>query len=196
MKPRIEEIIVVEGKYDAIKLSSLVDALIIPTGGFSVFTSNETKNLILTLGKKRGVIVLTDSDSAGFRIRTFVNKLAADINVKNAYVPSVAGKEKRKRTAGKEGLLGVEGVSDSAIINALNTARATKKTDRTGREITYTDLYLLGLSGTQDSAARRREWLASIGLPARISKKALCEVLNTLYTYEELLLSIGVNGLG
>ena len=99
MKPRIEEIIVVEGKYDAIKLSSLVDALIIPTGGFSVFTSNETKNLILTLGKKRGVIVLTDSDSAGFRIRTFVNKLAADINVKNAYVPSVQGKEKRKRTA-------------------------------------------------------------------------------------------------
>ncbi len=190
MKPRIEEIIVVEGKYDAVKLASLVDALIIPTGGFSVFTSDETKNLILTLGKKRGIIVMTDSDSAGFRIRTYINKFASGINVKNAYVPSVQGKEKRKRAPGKEGLLGVEGVDDKMILKALDAVCATPKSERTGREITYTDLYILGLSGTQDSADFRRKWLSSIGLPQRISKKALCEVLNTIYTYEELTKSL------
>ena len=107
-KLRIEEIIVVEGKYDAVKLSDLVDALIVPTKGFSIFTSEETKQLILRLGKKRGIIVLTDSDAAGFRIRNYVNKIAAGLPVKTAYVPALAGKEKRKSQPSKEGLLGVE----------------------------------------------------------------------------------------
>ena len=186
MKKRIEEVIVVEGKYDAAALSNLVDALIITTGGFSIFTKSETKELILELGAKRGIIVLTDSDDAGFRIRNYINKIARNIPIKNAYVPAVAGKEKRKEKASKEGLLGVEGISPELILLALENAGASEKKQRTGREITYADLYELGLSGGQGSAEKRRVWLKQLGLPPRLSKKALCEVLNSLYSYEEI----------
>ncbi|MEG2286711.1 MAG: DUF4093 domain-containing protein [Ruthenibacterium sp.] len=188
-KPRIEEVIVVEGKYDAAKLADLVDALIIPTGGFSVFTATETKDLILSLGKKRGILVLTDSDAAGFRIRTYLNQIAQGITVKNAYIPAVPGKESRKPKPSCEGLLGVEGVSGAAILQALRTAGASTQQKKNGRQITYADLYELGLSGTQGSATLRRAWLQALGLPPRLSKKALCEVLNSLYTYEEFLAS-------
>ncbi len=186
MKKRIEEVIVVEGKYDAATLANLVDALIITTGGFSVFTKSETKDLILELGAKRGIIVLTDSDDAGFRIRNYVNKIAQNISVKNAYVPAIAGKEKRKEKESKEGLLGVEGISPELILQALAMAGASEKKERNGREITYADLYELGLSGGQGSAEKRRAWLKQLGLPPRLSKKALCEVLNSLYSYEEI----------
>lgn len=186
-KQRIEEIIVVEGKYDAAKLADLVDALIITTGGFSVFSASDTKNLILELGAKRGVIVLTDSDAAGFRIRNYINQFAQNITVKNAYIPALVGKEKRKAQPSKEGLLGVEGVRGEILLAALAQAGASKRKKRDGRTITYADLYELGLSGTQDSANLRRTWLQNIGLPPRLSKKALCEVLNSLYTYEEFL---------
>ena len=184
-KLRVEEVIVVEGKYDAVKLADLVDGLILTTNGFSVFKNAETKRLLVELGKKRGIIVLTDSDDAGFRIRNYVNKLAQGICVKNAYVPAIAGKERRKAQPSKEGVLGVEGVPSEAILRALQTAGAREKAKRAGRAITYTDLYELGLSGTEGSAGVRRAWLQSLGLPPRLSKKALCEVLNSLYTYEE-----------
>lgn len=184
-KMRIEEVIIVEGKYDAAKLADLVDGLIIMTNGFSVFKSEEKKRLILELGKKRGIIVLTDSDDAGFRIRNYINKIAQGITVKNAYVPAIAGKERRKAQPSKEGLLGVEGVPAELIRKALETAGAHEKAQRAGRKITYSDLYEMGLSGTQGSADFRRKWLESIGFPPRLSKKALCEVLNSLYTYDE-----------
>mgnify|MGYP003378757655 CR=1 FL=1 len=186
-KVHIQEVIVVEGKYDAVKLADLVDALIIPTGGFSIFPSEETKQLILKLGRSRGIIVLTDSDAAGFRIRNYLNKIAAGIPVKNAYVPALHGKEKRKSQPSKEGILGVEGIPTKMIIQALSTAGAHEVPVRRGRNITYTDLFMHGLSGTPQSAEKRRVWLASLGLPPRLSKKALCEVLNSLYTYEEFL---------
>ena len=109
-KPRIEQVILVEGKYDAAKLADLVDALILPVGGFAVFTRDETKALIRRLGAQRGLIILTDSDAAGFRIRAYLNKLAQGLPVQNAYVPAIAGKERRKASPSKEGLLGVEGV--------------------------------------------------------------------------------------
>ena len=185
-KLRVEEVIVVEGKYDAVKLADLVDGLILTTNGFSVFKNAETKRLLVELGKKRGIIVLTDSDDAGFRIRNYVNKLAQGICVKNAYVPAIAGKERRKAQPSKEGVLGVEGVPSEAILRALQTAGA-------GRAITYTDLYELGLSGTEGSAGVRRAWLQSLGLPPRLSKKALCEVLNSLYTYEEFVQTVPGN---
>ena len=187
MKPRIEEMIVVEGKYDAAKLHDLVDALIITTNGFSVFSSEDTKALILELGAKRGIIVLTDSDAAGFRIRNYINKFAQNISVKNAYVPAVQGKESRKAKPSQEGLLGVEGLRSELLLKALQTAGASPKVQRQGRQITYADLYELGLSGTQNSATLRRVWLKKLGLPPRLSKKALCEVINSLYTYEEFL---------
>lgn len=183
---RVEEVILVEGKYDAVKLADLVDGLILTTNGFSVFRNEETKRLILTLGQKRGLIVLTDSDAAGFRIRNYIGKIAQNIPVKHAYIPAIAGKERRKASPSKEGLLGVEGVPAEAILQALRTAGARERAARAGRAITYADLYEWGLSGTAGSAQTRRAWLQAIGLPPRLSKKALCEVLNSLYTYEEL----------
>ena len=192
-KLRVEEVIVVEGKYDAAKLADLVDGLILTTNGFSVFKNAETKRLLVELGKKRGIIVLTDSDDAGFRIRNYINKLAQGICVKNAYVPAIAGKERRKAQPSKEGVLGVEGVPSEAILRALQTAGAREKAKRAGRAITYTDLYELGLSGTEGSAGVRRAWLQSLGLPPRLSKKALCEVLNSLYTYEDFVQTVPGN---
>ncbi|MEG1926961.1 MAG: DUF4093 domain-containing protein, partial [Ruthenibacterium sp.] len=168
-------------------LADLVDALIITTGGFSVFSASDTKDLILELGAKRGIIVLTDSDAAGFRIRRYINQFAQNISVKNAYIPALSGKEKRKPQPSKEGLLGVEGVCGEVLLAALVQAGASERKAREGRIITYADLYELGLSGTQGSALLRRTWLKKIGLPPRLSKKALCEVLNSLYTYEEFL---------
>ena len=185
-KLRVGEIILVEGKYDAAKLSSLVDGLILPTDGFSIFKNAGLRALILQLGAKRGVVVLTDSDAAGFRIRTYINNFAANIPVKNAYVPAIPGKEKRKAQPGKEGLLGVEGVPAEAITEALRRACAPAAAPKRGRSITYTDVYALGISGTAGSAEKRRALLQSAGLPLRLSKKALCEVLNSLYSYEEL----------
>lgn len=183
---RINEILIVEGKYDAARLSGIIEGLIITTGGFSIYKDEEKRELIKTLGKKRGIIILTDSDAAGFRIRNYVQNFAKDAVVKHAYVPSVAGKEPRKATASKEGFLGVEGLPNEVIIEALRRAGATVEQPRQGRLLTYTDLFEMGLSGTADSAGRRRELLQKVGMPARLSKKALLETLNATYTYEEL----------
>ena len=183
---RIREVVVVEGKYDAVKLADIVDGLILPVGGFSVFTSEETKQLLRRLGRERGLLILTDSDAAGFRIRAYINKLAQGLDVKNAYIPALAGKEPRKARPSGEGLLGVEGVPADVIVRAIRAAGVCEAPVRSEkRPITYADLYDQGLSGTQNSAEVRRMWLASIGLPPRISKKGLLEVLNSLYTYEE-----------
>ncbi len=185
-KLRVNEVIVVEGKYDAATVSNLVDGLVLTTDGFSVYKNDELRELILRLGEKRGVVVLTDSDAAGFRIRNYINNFAQNITVKNAYVPSVAGKESRKDAPSKEGLLGVEGMPPEAILTALRLAGIGDAPVRSGREISYADLYALGLSGTAGSANARRALLGKIGLPLRLSKKALREVLSSLYSYEEL----------
>ncbi len=186
-KLRIKEIIVVEGKYDAIKLANIVDTLIVQTSGFSIFTSEETKQLILKMGKQSGIIVLTDSDAAGFKIRNYIDKFASGLNVKHAYIPAQKGKEQRKQKSSKEGLLGVEGINDEVILNVLKSV-CTQKGAKTGeKQINYTLLYELGLSGTNESMAKRHEFLKHINLPPRLSKKALCSVLNSIYTYEEFL---------
>ena len=182
----VREVLVVEGKYDAAKLQNIVDGLVLCTGGFGVFTSEETKELILRLGRARGLCVLTDSDAAGFRIRRYLNDIAVGITVKNAYIPAVPGKERRKAKPGKEGLLGVEGVPDDVLIQALRRAGVGEDTPRSGQAITYGHLYELGLSGTQGAADFRRRVLQMAGLPPRLSKKALCTALSSLYSYEEL----------
>ncbi len=190
-KLKFNEIIIVEGKYDAIKLNDIADALIIPIGGFGVFKSDETKQLIKTLGKKKGIIVLTDSDDAGFKIRRYINNIAQNLNVKNAYIPAIKGKEKRKEKPSKEGLLGVEGIDKNILVQALsefaiNNNTANKKNiSANNKPITYTHLFEAGLSGTAESATKRRELLNKINLPPRLSKKALLHVLNSLYSYEE-----------
>lgn len=189
-KIRTNRVAVVEGRYDAARLAGILDTTILTTDGFGIYTDKNKQTLLKTLARKRGLLLLTDSDAAGFRIRTYLTNLAGAQYVAQAYVPAVPGKERRKAQPGREGLLGVEGIDDDTLRTALRAALAgeteTPPAKRAGRAITYTDLYDWGVSGTADSAARRTALLKALGLPPRLSKKALVEVLNTLYSFEEL----------
>lgn len=184
-KPKITQAILVEGKYDGAKLSSLVDALILTTGGFDIYKDKEKKALLKELARRQGLVILTDSDAAGFRIRNYVTNLVGAEYVYQAYVPSIRGKESRKAVPGKEGLLGVEGVDGKWILKALEPL-ITQVPEPEGRAITYSDLYDWGISGKADSAQARREFCRRLALPLRLSKKELVEVLNRLYSWEEL----------
>lgn len=183
-------VLIVEGKYDAARLSHLTDAMILLTDGFGIYKDKKRQQLFKALAKKNGLILLTDSDAAGFRIRTYITNLVGEKNVVQAYVPAIHGKEKRKEQPGKEGLLGVEGVDDALVVKALRDALGTKADAETpapeGRKITYTDLYDWGLSGTAGSAERKAKFLNALGLPPRLSKKELVEALNRLYSFEQL----------
>lgn len=189
-KLHLSRAVVVEGRYDAAKLAGIVDTPILVTDGFGIYTDKAKQTLLKTLAKTSGLILLTDSDAAGFRIRNYITNLVGAQNVVQAYVPAVPGKERRKAAPGKEGLLGVEGISDEVIRqmlqNALAGAGGRPPVKKAGRAITYTDLYDWGLSGTANSAARRIATLQALDLPPRLSKKALLDVLNTLYSFEEL----------
>ena len=185
-KLRLRQVVLVEGRYDAAKLAGIVDALILTTDGFAIYKDKEKQALLKELGRRRGVLVLTDSDAAGFRIRHFVSDLVGQKNVLQAYIPAIPGKEGRKAQPGKEGLLGVEGVPDTAIRQAILASGAVQVPPRRGRPITYADLYEWGISGTAGSAEKRRQFLCAVGLPPRLSKRALCQVLGSLYTWEEL----------
>ncbi len=185
---KIKETIIVEGVYDKIKLSQLIDGVIFVTNGFTVFKNPDMQNTIRELGKKTGIVILTDSDSAGFKIRNFVKQLLPSELVKHAYIPDIPGKEKRKRIAGKEGILGVEGVSDELIIEALKRSGATVdgETQEKRQAVTKADMYRLGLSGGNDSA-KLREWLTEeMGLPYKISANMLLDVINRLTTLDKL----------
>ena len=186
---RVREVIVVEGRYDKNTLRQAVDALVIETGGFGVFNDAEKRELLRTLARERGVILLTDSDGAGFVIRNFLKGCIPPEYVKNAYIPDVYGKEKRKSSPSKEGKLGVEGMRPEVIIEALRRAGATfeQEDGPAGTErITKADLYSLGLTGRPDSAQRRRELQKKLGLPERLSTNALLEVLGAVTTLEQL----------
>lgn len=190
MKKIIQQALVVEGCYDAARLANIVDGTILMTDGFAVFKDKRMQSLLKRTARARGLILLTDSDAAGFQIRHFITGLVGEKYVTQAYIPAMAGKERRKKIPGKEGLLGVEGVPDEVILQALDHALqgAPQQTDAAApqRPITYTDLYEWGLSGTADSARRRHDFLRRLDLPPRLSKKELVQVLNTLYTYESL----------
>lgn len=187
---KIKETIIVEGVYDKIKLSRFIDGIIITTNGFSVFKNEKLKASIKKLAEKTGVVILTDSDSAGFKIRNYIKQMLPEDKVLHAYVPDVYGKEKRKTVAGAEGLLGVEGINDDIIIDALRKAGCTldgdKESVREGRAVTKADMFRLGLSGGEGSAERRDALAREIGLPHKISANMLLDVVNRLMTYEEL----------
>ena len=189
---RVREVIVVEGRYDKNAVSQAVDAVVVETAGFGIFSDGEKLDLLRKLSEKRGLVILTDSDSAGFLIRNHI-KGALDIKgVKHAYIPDVYGREKRKRFPSKEGKLGVEGMKKEIIIEALRRAGATfeggseERSSQKG-EITKYDLYELGLSGGAKSAEKRRALLRRLELPRRLSANALLGVLNALYTKEEFM---------
>ncbi len=183
---KIKEAIVVEGTYDKIKLGGLVDATIVTTDGFDIYKNSKKSELIKKLSEKNGIVILTDSDRAGFQIRNYVKNIAKNGCVKHAYIPDIKGKEKRKSTPSKEGFLGVEGVSDKAIIDALmQSGCVTGGQQREGRVITKQDLFSDGLCGKSDSAMLRKKLTRKLKLPDRISTNMLLDVLNQLYSYEE-----------
>ncbi len=188
MRYRIREAIVVEGRYDKNTVSQVVDTLILETRGFGLFSDRELMELIRTLAKRRGVIVLTDSDSAGFLIRARLRGAVPE-GLKHAYIPDIPGKERRKSAPSREGKLGVEGVGAEVILRALRRAGATFEDSETGDltgEITKADLFEMGLSGGEDSARLRGELKRRLGLPERLSANGLLEVLNAILTRREL----------
>ncbi len=186
---RIKEAIVVEGRYDKAALSGVVDALILETAGFGVFKDGERLAFLRRLAETRGLIVLTDSDGAGFVIRNYLKGAIPKNQLKHAYIPDVSGKERRKRAPGKEGKLGVEGMPRSVLRQAILRAGATvldgDAPDRPQGDLTPADLFALGLSGTPDAAARRAALLKRLDLPEHMSAKALLAALNALYTPDE-----------
>lgn len=185
---RIKEAIVVEGRYDKNALSQVVDGVILETSGFGVFKNEETLALLRRLAAKQGLIVLTDPDGAGFVIRNFLKGAIPAHQVKHAYIPDVYGKERRKRTPGKEGKLGVEGMRPEVLLEALIRAGATLEGEASPTprgEITPADLFVLGLTGP-NSAGPRAALLKKLELPEHMSAKAMLSVLNALYTKEEL----------
>lgn len=186
----LKEAVIVEGRYDKIRLTSFIDTPIIETGGFRVFKDKEKQNLIRKISKERGILIMTDSDSAGFVIRNFLKGIVPESSLKHAYIPQLKGKEKRKDTFSKEGFLGVEGVSGEVIIKAVKNSGATvlsenEKNEKNG-EITKSDLYDLGLSGRKNSAQLRSALLKKLELPNYLSTNAMISALNCLYSLKEL----------
>lgn len=178
-----DRIIIVEGKYDKIKLSSLIKATVIETGGFELFKNEEKQELIRRLGEKNGVAILTDSDASGFKIRGFLNGILPKDKIINLYIPDVYGKEKRKAAASKEGKIGVEGIENELLLKTLEGLEGKRKTP-----ISNMELYSLGLSGRPDSAEKRRKVLRELGLPERLSAKRMCEVIGAIYEREEFIM--------
>lgn len=184
---KIDKVVIVEGKYDKIKLSSILDAVIIETDGFSIFKDKEKQALIRRLAEAKGILILTDSDSAGFKIRSFIKGIVPAEYITHAYIPDIFGKEKRKSEPSKEGKLGVEGLKPQVIMETLEKAGIfySETASASKREITKTDFFEDGFSGRDNSDLLRKKLLKKLGLPERMSSNALLQMLNTLFTYEE-----------
>ena len=185
---RIQEAIVVEGRYDKNTLSQIVDAPIFETAGFGIFNNKEQMALLRRVAQNRGLIVFTDSDGAGFVIRNRIKSAIDPEFLKHAYIPDIPGKERRKSAPGKEGKLGVEGMTPEIILESLRRAGATfeENPDRMTGGITKQDMAALGLSGGANSSALRAQLIKKLDFPAHMSANALLQALNLLYTLEEL----------
>ena len=185
---KIREAIVVEGRYDKNTLSQIVDAPILETSGFGIFKDKKQMALLRQVAEKRGLIVFTDSDGAGFVIRNHIKSAIPGKYLKHAYIPDIMGKERRKSAPGKEGKLGVEGMSREIILDALRKAGATIAGEEApqSRQITKQDLMELGLSGGADASTKRLALLKKLNLPEHMSANALLQALNLLYDLDEL----------
>lgn len=212
---KLKETVIVEGRYDRIRLSELIDSPMIETGGFRVFKDKEKQELIRAVARHRGILVMTDVDSAGFVIRNFLRGIVPQEQILHAYIPTVKGKEKRKQEASKEGILGVEGIDREALIESIRNSgahilnghceeqNATRQSQPifeppfpkgggaerrrvdTSSEITKTDFFDYGLSGCANAAVHRQEVLTSLGLPTYLSTNAMISALNCLFTKDE-----------
>lgn len=185
---KIKEAIVVEGRYDKNTLSQIVDATVLETSGFGIFKDKQQMKLLRQVAEKRGLIVFTDSDGAGFVIRNHIKSAIPGKYLKHAYIPDIMGKERRKAAPGKEGKLGVEGMTPEVILEALRRCGATVEGEGgiTSRQITKQDLMTLGLSGGADSSAKRAALQKKLDFPEHMSANALLQALNLLYSLEEL----------
>ena len=185
---KIKEAIVVEGRYDKNTLSQILDAPILETSGFGIFKDKQQMALLRRIAEARGLIVFTDSDGAGFVIRNHIKSAIPGKYLKHAYIPDIYGKEKRKASPGKEGKLGVEGMTKEVILEALRRAGATIEGEEApaSRQITKQDLMELGLSGTPEASSNRLKLLKKLNLPERMSPNAMLQALNLLYNLEEL----------
>ena len=185
---KIKEAIVVEGRYDKNTLSQIVDAPILETSGFGIFKDKQQMALLRRIAETRGLIVFTDSDGAGFVIRNHIKSAIPGKYLKHAYIPDILGKEKRKAAPGKEGKLGVEGMSREIILDSLRRAGATIEGENMSQEqaITKQDMMALGLSGGPDASAKRLALLKKLNLPEHMSPNAMLQALNLLYSLEEL----------
>lgn len=186
----VKEVIVVEGRYDKNSLSQVVDAIIIETSGFGIFNNTQRQKLLRKMAESRGLIVLTDSDGAGFVIRNFIKGCVDPALVKHAYIPDIYGKERRKATASKEGKLGVEGMRPEVLLEALRRAGATIDGDAdsfAGQRITKADMFAKGLSGRTGSAERRASLIKALDLPEHMTADGLLDFLNATMSRDEFL---------
>lgn len=186
----VKEVIIVEGNYDKIKLSGFIESPVFAVNGFRVFKDADTQNAIKTFAEKTGVVILTDSDSAGLKIRAFIRGLIKKGIVFDAFVPEIHGKERRKTVGGKEGLLGVEGIDENVIIDAIKRsgAEVLGKTaeKKMAKPLTKADFYKMGISGGENSAKIRKGLLKELGLPTKMSANMLISVIDRLLNREEL----------
>ena len=179
--------IVVEGIYDKIKLGGLIDGVILCTGGFRIYKDKEMQQMLRALAKKQGLAVLTDSDAAGFQIRSFLRSICGKENIVDVYIPDLYGKERRKQHPSREGKLGVEGIPEAVLLEALEKAGiGVREVQERADPITKLDLFELGLSGGAQSAVRRAKLMKRLELPEHLSANALVTVLASLYSREEL----------
>lgn len=185
---KIKEAIVVEGRYDKNTLSQIVDAAIFETGGFSIFKDKKQMALLRQVAQKRGLIVFTDSDGAGFVIRNHIKSAIDNRYLKHAYIPDLYGKERRKKAPGKEGKLGVEGMTVTVILEALSRGGATFLGEevRKHHSISKQDLVELGLSGCADASIKRQKLMKKLDLPEHMSANAMLQALDLLFTFDEL----------
>ena len=179
---KIDMPVIVEGKYDKIKLKSIIDGIIITTDGYGIYKNKEKMSLIRKYAEKTGIIILTDSDGAGFQIRNHLKSIIGNGKIINIYIPDVFGKERRKAAPSKEGKIGVEGIDKDILIKAFTDAGVLGTTEKKEPWLTKSDFMEMGLSGGENSSALRERLALKLGLPERITSKALLEALNNLYT--------------
>ena len=184
-KIKIHEAVIVEGRYDKIKLSNIIDAFILETDGFSIFKDKKKLTFIKKLALERGIVVLTDSDHAGFMIRSHISSAVPKSRIKNVYIPDVFGKEKRKAAPSKEGKIGVEGMSTEVILNAFEKAGVTASKVTCDNPVTTADFFELGLTGGADSKKKRKELCAELDLPEFLSVSSLISCINNMMSKEE-----------
>jgi len=184
---KLKEAVIVEGKYDKITLENIIDALIIPTNGFGIFKDAEKRKLIQTLAETTGIIIMTDSDSAGRMIRSHLKQICPKGKITNVYIPQLKGKEKRKDKPSKELLLGVEGMTAEIILKALQNSGVTSENGEKKELLTKTDLFLYGLSGGENSGEKRESLSKFLNIPTGFTPNAFLDIVNTLYGKREFL---------